>query len=81
MAALDIEVVFESLRRQGWEVDRTARGHWRATPPDKGKKIVHFAVSSEPRALQNTISELRRNGFVWANNGTSKARGGFHEHG
>lgn len=72
MAALDIDVIFEKLKDQGWAVERTKGNHWRAVPPDKTKQIVHFARMAEPRAIKNAIAELKRSGFVWSDELPSK---------
>jgi len=57
--------VFDALREQGWEVTDTGSGHYRAVPPDRTKKIVHFSQSAHRRALANTLADLRRSGFVY----------------
>lgn len=57
--------VAAELVRQGWRVERTGQGHYRAKPPNPTLPIVHFGHSSEARAFQNTIGQLRRSGFVW----------------
>lgn len=61
----DFRPVIDELKTQGWEVEQTSQGHWKAVPPDKSKPVVHFSGSLEPRALKNTISELKRSGFDW----------------
>jgi len=65
MASRDWRTVQDKLREQGWEVTQTQRGHYRAVPPDRDKHIVHFSESTEPRSLQNAISDLRKQGLVW----------------
>jgi hypothetical protein len=60
------EIVAE-LRRQGWNVERTERGHYKARPPDAGKPMVTFAggLSGDHRSVKNAVAQLRRSGFVW----------------
>lgn len=53
------------LRQQGWVLVQTSNGHWKATPPDKRHTIVHFAISGDPHAFKNTISDLRKRDFQW----------------
>lgn len=57
--------IFDALAEQAWSVTRTANNHYRATPPDRTKPIVHFSTSEEPRAIRNTIKRLERSGFSW----------------
>jgi len=61
----DFDELMTELRRQGWKLVQTGNGHWKATPPDPTKTLVHFAISGEPRAIKNTISDLRKRGFIW----------------
>lgn len=61
----DFKPVIVELRNQGWDVTQTSQGHWRATPPDSSKQIVHFSASNDRHALKNTIQDLRRSGFAW----------------
>lgn len=61
----DFKPVISALRDQNWEVTQTTQGHYRARPPDPSKSIVHLSTSYDPRALKNTIQELRKSGFVW----------------
>lgn len=65
MPSLDVRTVIDKLNEQGWEVERTGGGHWKAVPPDKSKPLVHFSSCREPHALRNTLSDLRKSGFVW----------------
>jgi transcriptional regulator with XRE-family HTH domain len=72
MAALDIRTVFDKLKEQGWGIERTNNGHWKALPPDRTRTIVYFSRTDEPRAIRNTIADLRRSGFVWADEPRTK---------
>lgn len=62
----DYRPIIQELQQQGWEVQQTANAtHWKCTPKDKTKEIVHFAVSDDPHAFDNNLARLRQNGFVW----------------
>ena len=61
----DFKPILAELKRQKWAVEQTTKGHFRAAPPDPNRSLVTFSVSNEPRAIHNTISKLRSNGFVW----------------
>lgn len=61
----DFRPILTELRRQRWAVEQTTKGHYRAAPPDPTKSVVMFSVSNEPRAIHNTISRLKANGFMW----------------
>jgi len=61
----DFKDIFSELRTQNWELEKTSRGHWKATPPDKSLAIVHFSESNDPHALRNTIRDLKRGGLIW----------------
>jgi len=57
--------VVDELKNQGFIVERSEGNHW-SVRAAAGKRMVHFSYSSEPRAVKNTISDLRRIlGFVW----------------
>lgn len=61
----NIRSLRKSLNEQGWDVDQTSQGHWKATPPDPENAVVHFSDSDDPHAFRNIIAELRRKGFKW----------------
>jgi hypothetical protein len=61
----DFRGIVAELEDQGWEISQISGTHYRATPPDKEKPLVHFSVSADPRAIKNTVADLRRSGFVW----------------
>jgi hypothetical protein len=61
----DFRHILEELERQRWAVEQTTKGHYRAAPPDPNKRIITFSLSNEPRAIHNTISQLKTSGFLW----------------
>lgn len=62
-----------ALRAQGWTIEQTTRGHYKAMGPQKG--LVHFSDSGDHRAILNTLTELRRNGFKWPPPATRRRNG------
>jgi len=56
--------LLRALKDQGWNVDTTKQGHYKALAPD-GVGIVLFADTTEPRGMKNNLADLRRNGFQW----------------
>lgn len=56
--------LLRALKDQGWGVDTTARGHFKATPPAGGAPVV-FCESDDPRGMRNNLAQLRRGGFEW----------------
>lgn len=65
MASIDFNTIIKHLKRQGWAVEATTRGHHRAAPPDRQKPLIHFSLSGEPRAIHNTLAQLKASGFQW----------------
>ena len=61
----DYKPIIAELRNQGWTVDRTGQGHYRAAPPDRSRPIVHFSASDDFHALKNTVKDLAKSGFIW----------------
>lgn len=61
----DYKPIVKELKRQGWEVTMTSRGHYRAASPDKNVPVEHFSASGDPRAYLNTLKRLSNAGFVW----------------
>lgn len=47
---------------QGWQVDRSSKGHWRFIPP--AGEIVMVQADPSPRMFANSKSRLKRNGLV-----------------
>lgn len=65
-APKDYRNLIAQLQAQGWRIEPLKSGHYRAYPPDKTKPIVHFDMGTDPRGMKNTLSRLRRSGFVEA---------------
>lgn len=61
----DYRQLLDELRSQGWDVEQTTQGHWKAVPPDKAKSVVHFSTSADAHALKNALSDLKRSGLIW----------------
>lgn len=62
----DWKVLRRELAAQGWDLEQTAQGHWRAKPPDRAQGIVHFSNSEDTHAFKNTLAALRKTGcFNW----------------
>lgn len=59
------QALLRELRDQGFIVTRTSQMHYCARGPDRSKPVVHFAESDDPRAIKNTLRDLRKAGFVW----------------
>lgn len=61
----DMREIVRRLRNQGWTVESTNGGHFKAIPPDKSRPIVHFSgTPSDWRGIKNTVAELVRSGYV-----------------
>lgn len=61
----DYKPIFKALVEQGWTYDRTAGGHFKATPPSLAPIVTVSTTSRDPRDLLNTVRQLRKSGFVW----------------
>ena len=49
------------LQHQGWRVEQTKQGHYKAFPPDPSQPMVLF--STNPNAKKKVLSQLRRSGY------------------
>ena len=63
--AKEFREIIAELRYQGWNVNQTTQGHYKACPPDKTKEIIHFSLSTDTHAQLNTIRDLKKQGFQW----------------
>jgi len=61
----DYQDLSRSLAEQGWTVTPNGAEKWKAVPPGAVGNIVFFSVSQDPRALHNTIRDLKRSGFEY----------------
>jgi hypothetical protein len=66
--------IFSALDDQGWTVEQTNRGHFKAVPPDKTKPIIVISMSDDPHAYMNNIRDLKRGGFIWPVPSKAEAR-------
>lgn len=49
---------------QGWRVEQLRSGHWRFLPADTNvRAVVTGGTPSDPRAVKNLRSDLRRSGL------------------
>lgn len=59
----DMRRIFVELSAQGFRVEEGKKG-WKIYPPDpEGTIVVVHSTSSDSRAFQNVVSDLRRAGF------------------
>jgi len=68
----ELAEVLIAAEEQGWTVDRTAKSHYRLVPPGPGDIVI---CSSSPRSSKReraqTLSRMRRSGFIWPPRGGS----------
>lgn len=75
MPSIEVKDLIRELRRQGFTVEQTARGHWRACPPESHHQIVLLSSKyGDPRAMKNNITRLKKSGFAppWAEENMTK---------
>lgn len=56
--------VVEAAQQQGWRTDITKKGVMLYSPDGKTQALIHH-TPSDHRDRANTISNLRRGGFIW----------------
>lgn len=64
MAKKDWGKVIEAAIEQGWRSETTRDGLQLFAPGRVGIVTIH-GTPSDPRAIKNAISRLRRHGFQW----------------
>lgn len=65
-ANTDYRPIIKALKQQLWRLESTSKDHIKAFPPNLADSMVCFSLNSgDPRALKNTIQDLRKSGFVW----------------
>lgn len=63
--ASDWKKVRKEAQEQGWTVRETKSGY-QLFPPDRTQKPISIhRTPSDHRALENTITRMRRAGFLW----------------
>lgn len=67
----DIDHVIREALAQGWQHDRTTRGHHQFYSPNGRDIITHSGTPSDYRAFNNFLSRMKRAGFM-AENGRVK---------
>lgn len=61
----DLRRILKALEDQGFTVDRTKSGHWLIRDVE-GRAVATIAgTASDHRSWRNSLSYLRRAGFVW----------------
>lgn len=61
----EVREIVDKLLAQGWTVEPDGGGHYKATPPDKTKRIVTLpSTPGKGRWKQNLTSQLRRSGAI-----------------
>ena len=64
MPSKEIKVLIKALEDQGWRVEQTRGGHYKAWPPEKSRKMVTMpATPSDHRSMKNTIRDLKHSGY------------------
>ncbi len=64
-AIKELKELVSALKDQGWFVERTAQGHYKAFPADRQLSAVVMSDSGDPHAHKNNLKLLRERGFVW----------------
>lgn len=64
MSKKDTQDLLKALQRQGFEVARTAKGHWRVTREGRTVAVLG-GTPSDWRSRRNELAALRRAGFCW----------------
>jgi DNA repair protein RadC len=57
----DYRPLISDLQHQGWRIEQTKQGHYKAFPPDPRAPMVLF--STNPHAMKQVLSQLRRSGY------------------
>ena len=59
MSASDYRRLFKKLRKAGFTIGKTSKGHYKVTSPD-GKALITPGTASDHRSLMNFKADLRR---------------------
>lgn len=79
MAEKDYRAICTALRGQGWALEKTGNGHYKATPPGNGSVVFFSSHAGDHRAIRNTLRDLRASGFEWPVNGGGDSTSPRHE--
>lgn len=61
----ELRDLFKACEEQGFEVERTRRGHWRVRD-ETGRAVATLAgTSSSPSGWRNGLAHLKRAGLIW----------------
>jgi len=60
----DVKALRQALEAQGFTVEKARNGHWRVTAPNGRARMQMAASPSDRRGLLNTVSRLKRIGYV-----------------
>jgi len=60
----DIDWVIEAALAQGWQHDRTTRGHHQFFAPNGRDIVTTGGTPSDHRAFRNFLSDMKKRGFV-----------------
>jgi len=60
----DMKCLRAALTAQGFTVEQARNGHWRVTTPDGTARMQMASTPSDRRGILNTISRLKRIGYV-----------------
>lgn len=61
----DTDRLIKALRKQGFKVERTQRGHWLVRNADDDVVATLVGTASDRRSWLNDLSALKRAGFIW----------------
>lgn len=61
----DTRRLIKALEAQGFDVERTRKGHWLVRNADGLAVATIAGTASDHRSLANVIARLRRAGFIW----------------
>lgn len=57
--------ILNALDAQGFTYRKTGSGHYQVRDPEGFVIAIMAATPSDYRSIKNTLSDLRRAGFVW----------------
>ena len=61
----EIRELLREAQRQGWRIEPTKRGHYKAWPPQGGPPVTISGTPSDWRSIRNVVALMRRLGFQW----------------